>query len=444
MGIDRAVAQTTLVWAWIEDDLDGVEEMAIFRPFRALRPDPALASRVASLPYDVMDTEEARALVEGNPYSFLRVTRAEVELGEEVDPHALEVYEYAQAKLQSFVAKGVLAQDSVARFHVYQLVMGEHRQTGFVGLASCVEYDKGIVRKHEFTRPDKELDRVNHITTVGAQTGPVLLTYRSQPDLDALLEQISAQPPMLAFEAADGIEHRCWEVADDATNQSIASLFREHVALIYVADGHHRSAAASRVAQARRQADPHLSPEDPSQFFLSVVFPHNQMQILPYHRLVHDLGDLSAAAFLSCVDQIFVREPLQDIPKVSPPTPRCFDLFFQKTWWRLRLRPEVDIPNDPVGRLDVSLLQDRFLAPVLGIVDPRRDKRISFVGGIRGYQGLEAMASRYPEGVAWACYPTSVEELLGVADANHVMPPKSTWFEPKLRSGLFVHLLPRS
>jgi uncharacterized protein (DUF1015 family) len=323
------------------------------------------------------------------------------------------------------------------------MVMGEHRQTGFVGLSSCVEYDNGIVRKHEFTRPDKELDRVNHIETVGAQTGPVLLTYRSQPDLDAMLQQISAQPPVIAFEAPDGIQHRCWEVTEPSEIQSIISLFREHVELIYVADGHHRSAAASRVAQARREADPHLSPEDGSQFFLSVIFPHNQMQILPYHRLVHDLGGLSAAEFFSRVDQIFVREALQDIPAMSPPTSRCFDMLFQKTWWRLRFRPTVEIPEEPVGRLDVSLLQDRFLAPVLGITDPRRDKRISFVGGIRGYQGLEAMASRYPEGVALACFPTSVDELLGVADADRVMPPKSTWFEPKLRSGLFVHLLPR-
>ncbi|MCB9639727.1 MAG: DUF1015 domain-containing protein [Myxococcales bacterium] len=415
--------------------------MAIVRPFRALRPEPKFASQVAALPYDVVDTEEARVLVEGNPHSFLRVTRAEVELADEMDPYSDEVYAQGKSKLQSYQEQGVMRRDEAPCFYVYQIVMGEHTQTGFVGLSSCVEYDQGIVRKHEFTRPDKEADRVKHIETLGAQTGPVLMTYRSHPALDAVLEKVCQQEAMVDFEAVDGIHHRCWKVSDAATLQTIESLFREHVELLYIADGHHRSAAASLVAQARREADPSLSPEDPSQFFLSVIFPHDQVQILPYNRIVHDLNGLSVEAFWERVDQLFERELLTEIPALSPPSPRCFDMLFQEKWYRLHLKKEVAMPKDPVGQLDVSLLQDLFLAPVLGVQDPRRDKRISFVGGIRGYKGLEALAKRHPEGIALACYATSVEQLLEVADANSIMPPKSTWFEPKLRSGLFVHLL---
>jgi uncharacterized protein (DUF1015 family) len=321
--------------------------------------------------------------------------------------------------------------------------MGTHRQLGLVLLASCADYEAGIVRKHEFTRPDKEADRVRHIDTLNTQTGPVLLTYRAHPALDALFRRISEAPPVVDFTAVDGIQHRCWVVEREEDNAWVAEVFSKEIPLLYIADGHHRSAAAALVAKARREADPTLSADDPSQFFLGVAFAHDQMQILPYHRFVFDLGEQSSKEFWEKLNASFSVAPLEDadIPRFSPPAPRTFDMRFQGRWWRLRLREHLGQEDDPVARLDVSLLQTHLLSAILAIHDPRRDQRIAFVGGIRGYKGLEALCERHPDGLAIACYPTSMEELLAVADAGQIMPPKSTWFEPKLRSGLFVYPL---
>jgi len=412
--------------------------MPLIKPFAGLRPALGRASEVAAPPYDVMSAAEAREMVRDRPWSFLHISRPEVDLPEDTDPYAPAVYAKARQNLDRMIAESVLVRDDAPRYYVYRLTMGDHLQTGLVAAASVSAYDADRIKKHEFTRPVKEDDRVRQIDALNAQTGPVFLVYRSTPSIDDILGAVSRGEPEVDIVAGDGVRHELWTVSDGVIIDRLSTAF-EALDALYVADGHHRSAAASRVAAARREADPMHTGEESYNYFLSVIFPHNQMQILDYNRVVQDLHGLDKETFLNRVSVPFRVEP-SDEP-VKPARSAEFGMYLDRSWYRLTL-DEHRIPwEDPVGRLDVSLLQDNLIEPILGIVDPRRDDRIGFVGGIRGLEGL---ARRVDEGgmrVAFSLHPTRMEELMAVADAGEVMPPKSTWFEPKLADGLVSHVI---
>lgn len=402
--------------------------MATVRPFRALRPPPALAARVASPPYDVVNTREARALAAGNPDSFLRVSRPEIDLPEGTDEHADAVYAKGAENLAELVERRVLVQDPEPRLYAYAQRMGSHEQVGIVACVSVEEYDRDVIKKHEKTRADKEDDRVRHIDALGAHDEPVFLTYRASPGIDAAVAEVTAGAPEYDLTTADGVRHRLW-VVPAQHGARIEALFGA-VPALYVADGHHRSAAASRVHAARRG-----KPGDHAQF-LAVVFPHDQMQILAYNRLARDAKGRSPEALLGELRKVMDVEPATD-PR--PPSPRAFGVYAAGRWWHARVRPGTWDAKDPVASLDCSLCQDQILAPIFGIADPRRDRNVDFVGGIRGAAELEKRVREEGWSMAFHLFPTRIEELLAVSDAGLLMPPKSTWFEPKLRSGLFVH-----
>ena len=404
--------------------------MTLIRPFAALRPVAGRAADVIAPPYDVLSSAEARVRAAGHPLSFLHISKPEIDLPESTDPHAAEVYAQAASNLQQMLQQGVLKSDDTPCYYIYRMVMGDHCQTGLVAAASVAAYDSNRIRKHEFTRPDKEDDRVRQIEALNAQTGPVLLAYRSQDHVDALLEAEAANTPEVDLTADDGIRHSLWVVRDSAVIEQITAAFDAMDAL-YIADGHHRSAAASRVAASR-------SCDVETAGFLAVVFPHRQMQIFDYNRVVRDLAGMTAEAFLARIAGSFSVTPCADA--VRPEGPGIFGLYLAGQWYRLEIQPGL-VPDDPVGRLDVSLLADNLLAPVLGIEDPRRDTRIDFVGGIRGLEELEKRVNSGEMTAAFSMYPTRMEDLMAVADAGEVMPPKSTWFEPKLADGLVSLLL---
>jgi uncharacterized protein (DUF1015 family) len=399
--------------------------MTLIRPFAGLRPVAGRAEDVVAPPYDVLNSAEARTRAAGRPWSFLHISKAEIDLPEGTDPHADEVYARAASNLRSMLQEGVLVRDPQPCYYIYRLVMGDHRQIGLVAAASVAAYDSNRIRKHEFTRPDKEDDRVRQIEALQAQTGPVLLAYESQPDVDALLEAVTARDPDVDLVADDGIGHTLWAVSEQAVIEQISSAFDAMPAL-YIADGHHRSAAASRVAVSHGGSDA-------ASWFLTVIFPHRQMQILDYNRVVRDLSGMSAETFLARVAERLEVVPVAD--PVHPQGPGHFGMYLAGQWYRLAARKE-NIPADPVGRLDVSVLADQLLSPLLGIEDPRRDTRIDFVGGIRGLEELERRVDSGEMAVAFSMYATRMEDLMAVADAGEVMPPKSTWFEPKLADGL--------
>jgi uncharacterized protein (DUF1015 family) len=412
--------------------------MPLIKPFSGLRPAPNRAENVAAPPYDVVSTSEARAMVDGRPWSFLHISRPEVDLPKGTDPYAPEVYAKARENLELMIAEGILLRDPDARYYVYRLTMGEHVQTGLVAAASVAAYDADRIKKHEFTRPVKEDDRVRQIDALNAQTGPAFLVYRNTAAIDDTLAAVSTGAPEVDITAVDGVRHEVWSVSDAATIETLTNAF-EALDALYVADGHHRSAAASRVAAARRAANPGHTGEEPYNYFLSVIFPHNQMQILAYNRLVRDLHGLEAEQFLSRVAVPFRVE--RSAEPVAPTRLAEFGMYLDGSWYRLTL-DEGRIPwDDPVARLDVSLLQDNLIEPILGIVDPRRDERIDFVGGIRGLDGLTRRIDSGEMRVAFSLYPTRMPDLMAVADAGEVMPPKSTWFEPKLADGLVSHVL---
>ncbi|MEN8205702.1 MAG: DUF1015 family protein [Pseudomonadota bacterium] len=399
--------------------------MPLIRPFAGLRPAAGHAEDVVAPPYDVLSTAEARMRAAGHPWSFLHISKPEIDLPEATDPHAPEVYERAASNLQNMLQQGILARDPEPCYYVYRLAMGEHRQTGLVAAASVAAYNSNRIRKHEFTRPDKEDDRVRQIEAVNAQTGPVLLACKSQADVDALLETVTTSVPDIDLKADDGIGHALWVVRDQALIDRISGAFNAMKAL-YIADGHHRSAAASRVAAGRGD-------DEAAAWFLTVIFPHRQMQILDYNRVVRDLAGLSTESFLAHVADRFQVTP--SAVAVHPQEPGNFGMYLAGQWYQLMIHPD-KIPADPVGRLDVSLLADQLLAPVLGIEDPRRDTRIDFVGGIRGLAELVKRVDSGEMAVAFSMHATRMEDLMAVADAGEVMPPKSTWFEPKLADGL--------
>lgn len=408
--------------------------MPLVRPFAGLRPAPAHADAVAAPPYDVLNSDEARARAAGKPHSFLHISKPEIDLPADVDVYDPRVYAKGAENLKRLVADGILIRDAEPHYYVYRLRMGEHVQTGLVVAASVAAYDINRVRKHEFTRPDKENDRVRQIESLNAQTGPVLVAYKANEGVDSIVEAATTGAPLYDVTADDGIQHTLWRLTDAASIDRLTLLFDAMEAL-YIADGHHRSAAASRVAAARRGK----SESDAAEYFLAVAFPHNQMRIFDYNRVVKDLNGLSSEAFLEKVRERF--DVSASATQVRPDRPTRFGMYLDGQWYRLDIKPAHVPDTDPVARLDVSLLQDNLIAPILGIADPRRDKRIDFVGGIRGLGELEKRVNSGEMKVAFALHPTSLEQLIAVADANQVMPPKSTWFEPKLADGLVSHVL---
>jgi len=404
--------------------------MARIQPFAALRPDPELASKICELPYDVMSSGEARQLTEGNPLSFLRVSKPETDLPPGTDPYSPAVYAKGKENFEKLIARGALRQDSTPQFYLYRQVMGPHSQIGLVAAASCEDYLQDIIRKHEFTRPDKEDDRVRHIESLNSQTGPVFLVYRAHQAIDDLIARKAAGPPAVDFTARDGVRHTAWLVNDPAEIEFIEAEF-SRIANLYIADGHHRSAAAGRVFQSRKGAGH-------SGFFLSVIFPHNQVKILPYNRVLKDLNGLKPGQLLEKLEGVFI---INAPGKPMPSRKHELGLYLEGKWHGLNFRPRFAATTDPIEKLDVTLLQKYVLDPIFGVTDPRTSKRINFIGGIRGTAELEKVVNGGDYACAFSMYPTSIEDLMTIADAGGIMPPKSTWFEPKLRDGMFCHLL---
>lgn len=419
----------------------------LIKPFRGLRPAPGRAAEVAAPPYDVLSSDEARLRAAGKPWSFLHISKPEIDLPPATDPHAPAVYAMAAENLAKMLQAGILVRDDAPCYYIYRLTMGQHVQTGLVATASVADYDSNRIRKHEFTRPDKEDDRVRQIEALNAQTGPVLLAYPASAQADALIAAAAEGTPAADVTADDGIRHQVWVLRDAAGIEALSRVF-DGMEALYIADGHHRSAAASRVAAARRQRQPVLS----SDYFLAVIFPHHQMKIMDYNRVVKDLHGpekfpvtdskceavSSRVALVTQLGAAFTVE--ESARRVQPARPGEFGMYLAGQWFRLTIKPQL-IPADPVASLDVSLLADHLLGPVLGITDLRRDKRIDFVGGIRGLGELEKRVDSGEMAAAFALFPTGMQQLMAVADSNNVMPPKSTWFEPKLADGLVSHVL---
>jgi len=413
--------------------------MSLIKPFRGLRPVPGRSEDVVAPPYDVVNRAEAKALVTDRPWSFLHISRPEIDLPDATDPYDPAVYATGRENLDRMLAEGVLVREDRPCYYAYRLTMGEHIQTGIVATASVADYDRNRIKKHEFTRPVKEDDRVRQIDTLNAHTGPVFLVYAAEPVVDGILREVSSVPADVDVIAArDGVRHEIWKIENVETVEALTAAF-DAMPAIYVADGHHRSAAGSRVGNARRAANPAHTGEESYNYFLSVIFPHDQMQILDYNRVVRDLNGLGKDGFLAAVGSAFDLE-LSDRP-VKPASSGEFGMYLDGQWYRLHIHEERIPEQDPVARLDVSLLQNNLIEPVLGIEDPRRDDRIDFVGGIRGMEGLEKRVDGGDWEVAFALFPTTMQALMDVADAGEVMPPKSTWFEPKLADGLISHVL---
>ena len=414
--------------------------MKLLKPFRGLRPKQDVAAQVASHPYDVLNRKEAGKLAEGNSLSFFHINKPEIDLPESVDLHDPLVYEKGAQNLRHFVDEGILLRDGDEKFYVYKQVMGLHEQVGLVAVASIEAYEQGFIKKHEFTRPEKEDDRVAHMDALGAQVGPVFLTYKSQPEIDSLINKVTDTDPEYDFEANDGTRHIFWVIDDVALTVDIEHAFKQ-VDNLYVADGHHRSAAASRVRNLYQKRNENHQGAESYNWFLVVVFPDDQMQILDYNRLVKDSNGLDKPALLQQISAHFEISECSNREQAKPDNANHFGLYFQGNWYQLVTRESSMENVDPVKSLDVSILQDKILEPVFGIIDQRRDSRIDFVGGIRGLAELEKRVDSGEWDLAIALYPTSILSLMAIADAGEVMPPKSTWFEPKLKSGLIVHVL---
>ena len=409
--------------------------MATIRPFTALRPADGMAEKIAALPYDVYNRKEAKEAVKDAPHSFLRIDRAETTLPDDVDTYDERVYKRAKELLTEQVEKGEYITEDKPCFYLYELVMNGRSQTGVVGCASIDDYCRNVIKKHENTRADKEEDRIRHVDTLSAQTGPIFLAYRDRADLQALIKKGKEEKPLYDFTAEDGITHRVYRIADEGMQEEIARIFKEMDSL-YIADGHHRAASAVKVGLKRRAEHPDYIGEEEFNYFLSVVFPDSELMIMDYNRVVKDLNGLTPEAFLSAVEKCFTVEEKGAEP-VKPAKKGEVGMFLDGKGYLLTVKEEFR-SDDPVKGLDVSLLQDYLLSPILGIGDPKTDKRIDFVGGIRGLKELKKRTESDCR-VAFSMHPTSIGELFSVADAGLLMPPKSTWFEPKLRSGLFLH-----
>ena len=401
--------------------------MAIVNPFKALRPQPQFAPKVASKPYDVLNSMEAKVEARGNPHSFLHITKSEIDLPEKTDIHSTDVYERAKQNLHAFIQRGVLFREDKDCFYIYQLTMNGRTQTGLVGVSAIDDYEKDIIKKHEFTRPEKEQDRINHIKTTRAQTGNVFLAYRNVPEIDAIIAKWKeTHDPVYDFVADDGVSHAIWVINSDQVNNSLKKLFMEKVPATYIADGHHRAASAAKVRL--------LIEEN---YFLTTLFPANELKIMDYNRVVKDLNGLQPADLIEKLQEDFEVQEVNE--PVAPAALHEFGMYLKNKWYRLRAK-ENTYSDDPIGVLDVSILANNVLDKILGIKDQRTDTRIDFVGGIRGLQELEKRVNSGEMAVAFSLFPVSIGQLFDIADSGNVMPPKSTWFEPKLRDGLLTHL----
>ncbi len=408
--------------------------MATVKPFKGIRPVKDF-EKIACPPYDVINSEEARAMAQGNELSFLHIDKPEIDLAEGTDPYSPAVYEKAKENFDKFLSQGILKQDAKPCFYLYAQTMADRTQYGLVGAVSTLEYDRGIIRKHELTRKEKELDRSKHVNILNATTGPVFLTYPDQQELDEVVAGVTTQIPVCSFMSDDGIRHTFWVIDDDSDIKKITAAFKK-IPVLYIADGHHRSAAAGNVAAMRRKKHPKPGEDASFNYFLAVIFPSSQLFIMDYNRLVKDLNGRTPEEFIQVLKKDFF---VQATGLSTPPKRHMFGMYFGGQWYTLTAKKGSFNEEDPVSSLDVSILQRNVLQPLLNIGDPRTDKRIDFVGGIRGVAELERRVNNGEFKVAFSMYPTSIEELIKVADAQLIMPPKSTWFEPKLRSGLVVY-----
>lgn len=408
--------------------------MVTISPFKALRPEAQLAKSVASKPYDVLSSKEAKMEAQGNPNSFLHITKSEIDLPDTADTHSQEVYDKAKENLAAFLSRGILFRENKPCYYIYKLVMNGRSQAGLVCGSSVDDYENGLIKKHEFTRPDKEKDRIDHMKTIGAQTGNVFLAYKNVAEIDAVLNKwMKDKSPQYDFTADDGIQHSIWIISEDDAIEHITRLFKTLVPATYIADGHHRAASAAKVRAAmgkKASAD--------ADFFLTTLFPSDQLAILDYNRVVKDLNGLNEDSFLEKLAQNFYVEKKPEAYR--PEAAHQFGMYMNKQWYKLTARPGTWKP-DAIGVLDVSIMQEHILTPLLGITDQRTDKRIDFVGGIRGLAELEKRVNSGEMQLAISLYPVSIQQLFDVADSGEVMPPKSTWFEPKLRDGLLTHVI---
>ncbi|MGG7179311.1 DUF1015 domain-containing protein [Clostridium paraputrificum] len=415
--------------------------MAIVKAFKGIRPVKDLASKIAALPYDVMNSEEAREMVEGNPYSFLHVDKAEIDLDPSIDVHDKKVYEKARENLDNMIKDGQFMQDDKPCLYIYRQIMNGRAQTGLVFCASIDDYINNIIKKHEFTRADKEQDRINHVNYCDSNTGPIFLTYREDEVTSEVIKEWTKEgtkrKPVYDFVSEDGIGHQVWVIDNEIIVEEIVALFGE-IEHLYIADGHHRSASAVKVGLMRREENPDYTGEEEFNYFLAVAFPDNDLMVMDYNRVVKDLNGLSNDEFFSKLEEKFNISESKEA--VKPATKHTFGMYIENKWYLLEAKDGIFNPNDPIESLDVAILQNNVLTPILGIEDVRTSDRIDFIGGIRGLKELERRANKDMK-VAFSMYPTEVSDIMDVADTNQVMPPKSTWFEPKLRSGLFVHKL---
>ncbi len=408
--------------------------MITIQPFRALRPEAQHAKQVASRPYDVLNSKEAKIEAQGNPSSFLHITKSEIDLPEEVDIHSQQVYDTAKNNLDAFISRNILFRESKPCYYIYQLIMNGRSQTGLVCGSSVDDYENDLIKKHEFTRPEKEKDRINHIATTGAQTGNVFLAYRNVAEIDQVISKWQEEKnPVYDLLAEDGIQHSIWIINDSKTIDLITELFKTKVPFTYIADGHHRAASAAKVRKALGN-----EATEGADIFLTTLFPSNQLHIMDYNRVVKDLNGLENAAFIEKLSDQFIVEKAEKA--FSPSNLHQFGLYIGKQWYSLTAK-ENTYTNDPIGILDVTILQNNLLDPILGIKDQRTDQRIDFVGGIRGLEELEKRVDSGEMAVAISLHPVSIQQLFDIADSGNVMPPKSTWFEPKLRDGLLTHLI---
>ncbi|MFW6140184.1 MAG: DUF1015 domain-containing protein [Acidobacteriota bacterium] len=413
--------------------------MAVLKKFKALRPKKGLEEKVASYPYDVVSSKEAREMVKDNPYSFLHVVKPEVDLPKGIDLYSDEVYEKARGNFKKLIKEGILIKEDQPKLYIYKQKMGKREQYGIVGCVSAQDYKKDVIKKHEHTRPDKEADRIKHVDRTNANTGPVFLTYKANRHIDKLVKKAIKEKPVYDFTASDGIGHTVWVIDDDGLSDSIIKEFN-NIDTIYVADGHHRSASGAKVAEKRKAANPNHTGDEEYNFFLAVLFPDNQLYIMDYNRVLKNLNEHTSEELFDALEKSFtVKKIGQNTCK--PKKKGEFGMYMDKNWYKLTVKPELVQHDDPVESLDISCLQKNLLEPFFGIKDPRTSDDIDFVGGIRGLEELQRLVDSGQFKVAFALYPTSVKELMDIADSGKVMPPKSTWFEPKLRSGLLVHSL---
>lgn len=412
--------------------------MALIKPFRGLRPTVDLASHVATLPYDVMNTEEAREMAAGNPHSFLHVSRAEIDLPVGTDVHAPIVYQKAAENFQAFIQNDTLRQDAKPCLYVYAQTMDGRRQVGLVACSSVKDYFDDVIKKHEFTRPEKELDRIAHMEAVKAHVGPIFLTYAPHDTVRSVIARVILGSPVYDFKAEDNIQHTVWIIDSASDIESICMAFQKEIPYTYIADGHHRTASAAKVGKNLQAQNPDHTGQEEYNFFLSVLFPADELAIMDYNRVVKDLNGHSKEEFIVAVKSKFVLAPI-DAADAKPSLLHDFAMYLDGQWYRLVANTSM-YADDPISVLDVTILQNTILSPLLGIADPRTDKRIDFVGGIRGLKQLAQRVDSGEMAVAFALYPVSLQQLMDIADSGNVMPPKSTWFEPKLRDGLLSHL----